>query len=310
MGIKDLKKTIKKYLKVSEISLNDIKGKRIAIDGNIFLYKFRYTDKSESFHIIGFLLKTIEFLERGIIPVYIFDGIPHPAKKNTLDNRKKLRNESLAKIEVLKEKLNNLNVGHVSHFGIIEELNKLNKNLLIITKSHTDDVLELFEILGIPFLRAKYDAEETCAWLQKNDKVDYILTEDTDSLVFGGSNIILSGFLYQRQAILEAMEITFPQFVDFSVLCGCDFTGTIPKVGPVTALNLIKQYTSIDNFPNEIPESFDYQLARSVFNQSESWVIDININLVKADTLKLNELFIKYKIHKNVINKINKLILK
>ena len=308
MGIKDLKKTIKKYLKVSEISLNDLKDKRIAVDGNIFLYKFRYSDKSESFHILGFLLKTIEFLERGIIPVYVFDGISHPAKKNTLDNRKKIRNESIAKIKILKEKLNEVD-NESSHFGIMEELNKLNKNLIIITKLHTDEVIYLLESLGIPFLRAKYDAEETCAWLQTNKFVDYILTEDTDSLVFGGDNVILSGFLYQRQLILEAMEITFEQFVDFSILCGCDFTGTIPKIGPVTALNLIKRYNSIEKFPNEIPESFDYQLARSVFSKNKNWIIDINVKLTKADTLKLDELFLKYKIHPGVINKINKLII-
>ena len=40
--------------------------------------------------------------------------------------------------------------------------------------------------------------------------------------------------------------LTNAQFVDFCILCGCDYSGTIRGVGPKTALKLIKEHGSIE----------------------------------------------------------------
>ena len=59
--------------------------------------------------------------------------------------------------------------------------------------------------------------------------------------------------------------ISFESFIDLCILCGCDYTGTIPKIGPVTALKLIKRHQLIENMPITIPESFEYKMARELF---------------------------------------------
>ena len=46
--------------------------------------------------------------------------------------------------------------------------------------------------------------------------------------------------------ILEDMELTMEEFVDLCILCGCDYTNTIPGVGPKTSLSLIKKYKNIE----------------------------------------------------------------
>jgi flap endonuclease-1 len=48
------------------------------------------------------------------------------------------------------------------------------------------------------------------------------------------------------EAALRGLELTFEQFVDLCILCGCDYCNTIKGVGPKTALKLIKQFKNIE----------------------------------------------------------------
>ena len=41
--------------------------------------------------------------------------------------------------------------------------------------------------------------------------------------------------------MIEGLEITEEQFVDVCILCGCDYAGTIPRIGPATALKLVRR---------------------------------------------------------------------
>ena len=140
--------------------------------------------------------------------------------------------------------------------------------------------MELLKSLGIPFFESFGEAEEMCAMLQKRKVVDYILTEDTDSLVFGGSNIIFStrsGYeIVNLQMVLTGLKLSMDSFIDLCILCGCDYTCKIPKVGPTAALKIIKEHRFIENFLStqtkfEVPDSFDYKLARSLFLQNNSF---------------------------------------
>ena len=295
MGIKDLKKTIKKYAPgaIKEISFQELRGCTFAIDSSILLYKYRYIYREDNFHIMGFVSKIIELFEFGIKPIFVFDGAPPEAKKETLDKRCDVREKMTSKIGELKEQKKVLSQElpkevNVDEFilsddedpneipqnvkelkKITKEINKLEKNILHVYRSHSMDVIELLKILGIPFCKAYSDAEQTCAYLQKNNKADYVFTEDTDTLVFGATKVIFGNFVYQLPIILEEMQLNYSQFVDFSILCGCDYTCTIPKVGPVTALQLIKRHGSLEEILNEckytIPETFDYHTPRSIF---------------------------------------------
>ena len=284
MGIKGLKGIIKKYAPSSiyEINAKELKGKKICIDSSILLYKFRYIYRDDNFHILGFLSKIIELLENNVKAIFVFDGKPPDAKKETLagraDNRNKMK-DRLAELLEAKKALpeeeyidsddeQGDNEGIVKLMNINKEIEKINRNNLVVTRKHSLEVMEMLKSLGIPFLHADGEAEEYCAFLQKRDVVDYLLTEDTDSLTFGATKVLFNNKKNYSICILEnvlsSMGISYLQFVDFCILCGCDYTCTIPKIGPVNALKIIKKYKLIDTFlsidnKHIIPEKFNFE---------------------------------------------------
>ena len=288
MGIKGLKKLINTNAPdaILPFDIKTIKGKKIAIDSSILLYKYRYLYDSDNFHILGFSSKIKELENLGAIPFFIFDGTPPKAKEKVLSDRSDNRKKQKDRLEEISKELTKYpNYQRVSEFidsdndepdeeikivkKLMAEENKIKKNLLIVTKKHSIEVMEYLKDLGINFFQALGEAEKECSILQKTGKVDYILTEDTDSLAFGGSNVIFykngNHELCDLNLVLQGLNLTFESFVDLCILCGCDYTSTIPKIGPVTALKLIKKHSLIENIPVKIPDSFEYQIARNLF---------------------------------------------
>jgi len=331
MGIKNLKKLIKKHAPDAISDKPSLYNKKIAIDSSILLYKYRYFYKEDSFHIQGFLHKVIELLQLGAIPVFIFDGKPPDAKRDTLDKRIETRTKMKERIEELKTIRNDLkmdaNVSEDyidsddeenqdnSEKPVIKEIKKINnqirnieKNILIVKTSHSNEVMEFLECLGIPFLKAVSESEETCAFLQKNGLVDYVLTEDTDSLTFGAKQVILGEKLYCLETILTNLELSYDSFIDLCILCGCDYTSTIPKVGPVNALKLIKKFGLIDNFEISIPPEFNYQRARNIFKQNENYQIDQKFQIGKPDIPKVEKMFTNYQLNNYFLEKLKILL--
>jgi len=338
MGIKGLKKIIKANApgSISEIDIKSLRGSTICIDSSILLYKFRYRYSSDNFHVLGFLNKVVELLSYRIVPVFVFDGKPPDAKRETLlkrvDNRTKLKE----RIEKLKETIGNFQPEYIdtdsdceeAHdpkelLELSKELGKLEKNVLTVTKKHSQEVMELLKSIGIPFLLADGEAEEYCAFLQKNKYVDYILTEDTDSLTFGSKSVLFGNpknktkfYLCTLDTVLNEMNITFNQFVDFCILCGCDYTCTIPKIGPVTALKLIKTHGNIESVISQnngrysIPENFNYSLSRELFNQNSSFerLNDPELYFTSFDNESFNSVIVKFNINSSFKNKIINLI--
>ena len=72
--------------------------------------------------------------------------------------------------------------------------------------------------------------------------------------------------------ILENLGMNQDEFIDLCILCGCDYTCTIPRVGMMTSFNLIGKYRNIDGIIQnvdkyKIPEDFKYEKARELFKQ-------------------------------------------
>lgn len=330
MGIKNLKKLIQKNAKTAIKPKPDLQGKRVAIDSSILLYKSRYLHNGDNFHIVGFLSTVIGYLEENITPVFVFDGPAPQAKKNVLDKRCESRISMIKRVNDLKTTLIEMeNIDDIDTFieeenvtencEKVKEIQKLNtqihnieKNILIVKKIHSDQTMEFLETLGIPFLRAYSEAEETCSFLQKNGHVDYVITEDTDSLAFGANEVIFGNDVYNLETILDCLEITYDEFIDLCILCGCDYTCTIPKIGPVSALSLIKKHRSIENIIElnkkyTIPSDFDYQQARNLFKQNETYNIVQNFDLQNMDIKKVKQQLNTWGIHNcdYFINKLN-----
>mmetsp|Transcript_39556 Transcript_39556/g.63470 ORF Transcript_39556/g.63470 Transcript_39556/m.63470 type:complete len:243 (-) Transcript_39556:165-893(-) len=57
----------------------------------------------------------------------------------------------------------------------------------------------------------------------------------------------------QLDKVLSGLNLTMPQFVDFCILCGCDYCPTIRGVGPKTALSGIRKHGSIESLIESMP---------------------------------------------------------
>lgn len=321
MGIKQLNKIIKRVAPsaIKENSIHDYIYSKIAIDSSILIYKYRYAQCSDDSHIHGFIQRTCFYLKRGILPVYVFDGIPPDAKKDTLDKRGKQKSKIETKIQELIEQ-NKLDMSEC----IEEEIYKLSKQVTYVTNIHRQECKYLLKLLGIPVVESIGEAETTCASLQKRGIVDYTFTEDTDALTFGAPKVLKAAPKMERVieinlgVILEKMEIDMDSFIDFCILCGCDYCPTIPKIGPVTALSLIKTHRNIETIIENldpkytIPDNFDYLMARSLFKNdplenSQNHSTDINdIQLDKLKEFICNEKNLTEEIFEDIVKKYNK----
>ena len=111
--------------------------------------------------------------------------------------------------------------------------------------------------MGVPVITAPCEAEAQCAELAKKKKVYATATEDMDALTFrtpklvrrltfsqgGGSKDKQQPILeLDLETVLQGLELTYEQFVDLCILCGCDYCSTIKGVGPKTVCSSDHHY--------------------------------------------------------------------
>jgi 5'-3' exonuclease len=204
--------------------------------------------------IVGFLNKIIKLLSYKIVPLYIFDGNAPDEKENTLKIRqnKKINTESKIKqicIELEKEtNTNKLN-------ELTKEKDRLEKSIINIKHSDVELVKKLFEIMNVHYLYAIGEADSLCAELYKKGKITACLSDDMDMLVLGcGRTIkIINGKIYEFNLayILDKLQITQYQFIEMSLLFGCDYLKMHVNLDYKECYQLIKKYGSIENILTE-----------------------------------------------------------
>jgi 5'-3' exonuclease len=120
---------------------------------------------------------------------------------------------------------------------------------------------------GIGFYDALGEGEHLAAMLARSSMPQFahiaaVLSDDLDSLACGapftirfwrnagagtGASKHMPTEIISLQSVLETLQLTYPQFVDYCVLCGSDFTdGKLPGVGPVAALRIVRDFGSLD----------------------------------------------------------------
>jgi len=224
-------------------------------------------------HIIGMLTRTLKLMEAGIKPVYVFDGKPPELKGGELEARRAKRVEAQEKLEEAKSAGDN------------EAIQKGMKLTTRVTKEQNEQTKTLLKLMGVPVINAPCEAEATCAALCRDGKVYGSATEDADCLTFGTKVLIRNLMAAESQkkqifeidlkVALEQLNISMEQFIDFCILCGCDYTGTLKGVGPSTAIKMIVQHGSIEKIlenieADKVPADFNYKGARQAFLDCEA----------------------------------------
>ena len=280
MGIKGLTTLIKTCAPsaIQTQNLHHLTGKKVAIDASLFMYKMliNMRNANQSYltskngkvvsHITGIFYKTANYLALNITPIYVFDGKPPSNKGDTI----KARQERVATSKLAMEQATSE-----------EDKNNLEKQTIRLTKEHVDDIKQLLELMGVSYVQAHGEAEAYASEMCRKGMVDYVVTEDMDTLAFGCPRMIRTCLdksikrkdiisIIDLDVVLQGFELTYDEFVDLCILCGCDYCENIPRVGNKTAYTLIKKHRSIESIlpaVKNIPDDYEtkYKESRDLF---------------------------------------------
>jgi flap endonuclease-1 len=142
MGIRGLNNMIKKYAPESIMTTNIKKysGSVVAIDCSILLYKFKYASKDENSHLVGIANRVKFYLTNGILPVFVFDGMPIEAKKKTIEKRNVNKEKLYVRLEELRSKITELEIEEDKtdiKQEIKQEIQKVSSQIITIKKRRT-----------------------------------------------------------------------------------------------------------------------------------------------------------------------------
>jgi flap endonuclease-1 len=194
------------------------------------------------------------------LPVYVIDGNAPLEKQVTLDKRAQKRQKLYDNIADLLEKQHDNNSPNTSS-RINSEITKLERRCVVYSQKLVQDILYFFELLGIPVICENEEADFILAKLSAANKIDYILSDDSDVLAFGARNV-LKNFcikeekceLYIMENILANLGVTMQKFVDICIMCGCDYMTKIRNMNCGKSLQLILLWGSIE----EVAKNTDY----------------------------------------------------
>ncbi len=272
----------------TNVSLESLSGKSIAIDAYNALYQFlaiiRQPDGTPlkdrtgriTSHLSGLLYRTSNLVEMGIKVIYVFDGVPPALKEVEIKRRARVKEEALVKYEKA------LQEGKAEEARMYAQMTSRLKDYM------ADDSKRLLTLLGVPWVQAPSEGEAQAAYLVKKDDSDFCASQDYDSLLFGASmlvrNVTLSGRrklprknvyievvpeIVDLAKVLEELDVTHEQLIDIGILVGTDFNPKgVKGIGPKTALQLIKKHRSLEELlPNLKDADFpvDPKRIREIF---------------------------------------------
>ncbi len=249
------------------ITFENLFNKRVAIDAFNTIYQFlaiiRQRDGTllmddegnVTSHLSGLFYRTINFLEHNIRPIFVFDGIPSELKLDTIEERRKIKEEYKEKMIKAKE------AEDFREAKMYAQLtSKLDKNMI-------EESKKLVNYFGIPIIDASSEGEAQSAYLVQLGDAWACASQDYDTLLFGGERLIRN-FAVSRtvkvrdtsktldieyislEKFLENLKITREQLVEMGILIGTDFFPGVKGIGQHTALDLIKEHGSLENILN------------------------------------------------------------
>lgn len=251
-------------LQKRKLELSELANKIVAIDAFNTLHQFlsiiRQRDGSPlvdsegrvTSHLSGLFYRTVSLVEFGIKPIFVFDGIPPDLKFKTLDKRREIRESAHEKWESAKRE------------GDLEAAYKYAQASSKVNQDIVEDSKYLLGIMGIPYIQAPCEGEAQAAHLVLKKDADCVASQDYDSFLFGAEtvvrNLTISGKrklpgkntyvdvepeIIELEETLNALGITREQLIDVAICVGTDYNKGIEKVGPKTALKLIKKHGDI-----------------------------------------------------------------
>jgi flap endonuclease-1 len=257
------------------LTLEDLRGKRLAVDANGELYQFlaliRLRDGSPlqdshgrvTSHLSGLFYRTTRLItDYAIELIFVFDGKP-PA----------LKFAEIARRRSIKERYDAEHAAALEMGDLAQAYSKATMTSRL-TREMTDEARELLRLMGIPVVQAPSEGEAQASHMAATGSVWAAGSKDYDCLLFGAPRLLrfltISGkeFLPSKGAfraitpelidapsLLAHYNLTREQLVDLAILVGTDFNDGVKGIGPKKALKLVSDCGSIDNMPSDIRDA-------------------------------------------------------
>ncbi|CAN8021316.1 unnamed protein product [Ixodes persulcatus] len=112
---------------------------------------------------------------------------------------------------------------------------------------------ELLRMFGLPFVVSPGEAEAQCAWLEEQGLTQGTVTDDSDAWLFGARTVYRHLFasdrrpsVYRLQDLATQLGLNRQKLVAFALLCGSDYTAGVSGVGPITAMEVLSEFSGED----------------------------------------------------------------
>jgi hypothetical protein len=275
----------------------DKKKLLVGVDGNLFCHK--YTHSYDNM-LIGFFNQVLKFLSNKIIPLYIFDGGTTSEKEHTNLVRYNKKIISKQKLEFVENLLNTNNSNNTNEekLKLLLLKKKLEKNSIKIG-DNINIVLELFDLLNIPYIFSYGEGEYLAVLLNKYGIIDFFLTDDTDPIPACINKIIKfynnNVYYLEINNMLEKLNLTKEQFCDFCILLGSDYNVFNHNLKPNELYELILKHKNIENiYSNYNPNPNPNPNSNSNPNSNENDKKFFYLNEISFDLInRLRDIYLK-----------------
>jgi len=294
------------------IHLSEYAFRKVAIDVSLYMHKFKAVSGNN--WLISFINLVACLRKNEVHCVFIYDGQAPIEKKTEQDKRKSIKLKMIQQIKDIEDAITKYtNTGIVDdiliqfnskcesvkpkrlissrsqdiNIDLIREKIRLKKSQIISINSNDYELTrDLFDILEVPYFIASNEAEKMCSKLCIDNEVDAVLSEDTDTLAYG-TPIFLSKIDISKSTcvrvnydlLLQNLEMTREQFLDFCIMCGTDYNNNIQGVGSVSSFKLLKTYGSLEN----ISENTEYDLSCLNYMRVRELFTEFNDSDIKTD---------------------------
>ena len=247
MGIRNLNRFIQTKCPnaSSRIHLEQLRGRKIAVDTSIYMYRFA----GESALLENMYLMASLFRHYNIHAVFVFDGIPPAQKTELIESRKRKKDQARQQYDIVADQLKQRQRTEYYNPEIAEleeTMTQLRKRFARLRECDIANVKELLVSFGFAIIDAEGEADVLCAKLAIKKRVYACLSDDTDMFVYGCPVVLRhisllnhSVVSYTMADILSEIGLSQNEFKMMCVANGTDYDAQPTVVVPTTAAGAV-----------------------------------------------------------------------
>ena len=262
MGIRNLNRFIQTKCPnaSSRIHLEQLRGKKIAVDTSIYMYRFA----GENALLENMYLMASLFRHYNIHAVFVFDGIPPPQKTELIESRRLKKDQAKHQYDIVADQLKQRKRTEYYNTEIAEleeTMTQLRKKFARLRDCDIEHVKELLVSFGFAIIDAEGEADVLCAKLAIKKRVYACLSDDTDMFVYGCPVVLRhisllnnSVVSYNMTDILTELGLNQQEFKMMCVANGTDYDAPATPADAAADNRIFQIYSLLIEFKHLSPK--------------------------------------------------------